>query len=66
MILEGQEDHVQDIAKYLNSELRAENGKQFGAIKEEILIKASEIFLWVALVVQILNREYDHGRVHAF
>lgn len=23
------------------------------------------MFLWVALVVQILNKEYDHGRVHA-
>lgn len=65
LILEGQDDHVQDIAKYLNSELRAGNGKQFEAIKEEILTRASGIFLWVALVVQILNREYDHGRVHA-
>ncbi|KAL9607938.1 MAG: hypothetical protein Q9167_007199 [Letrouitia subvulpina] len=37
----------------------------FEAIKEEILSRASGIFLWVALVVQILNKEYDHGRVHA-
>ena len=65
LTLEGQEGHVQDIAKYLNSELKAGRGKQFEAIKEEILKRSSGIFLWVALVVQILNKEYDHGRVHA-
>ena len=65
LTLEGQEGHVQDIAKYLNSELKAGRGKQFEAIKEEVLKRSSGIFLWVALVVQILNKEYDHGRVHA-
>jgi ankyrin repeat protein len=65
LILEGQEGHVQDIARYLNSELRAGSGKQFEEIKEEILTRASGIFLWVALVVQIMNKEYDHGRIHA-
>ena len=65
LTLEGQEGHVQDIAKYLNSELKAGHGRQFEAIKEEVLKRSSGIFLWVALVVQILNKEYDHGRVHA-
>ncbi|KAL8746175.1 MAG: hypothetical protein Q9184_007781 [Pyrenodesmia sp. 2 TL-2023] len=65
LTLEGQEGHVQDIASYLDSELKAGKGKQIEAIKEEILTRASGIFLWVALVVQILNKEYDHGRVHA-
>ncbi len=65
LILEGQEGHFQDIARYLSSELKAGRGKQFEAIKEEILKRSSGIFLWVALVVQILNKEYDHGRVHA-
>ena len=65
MTLEGQEGHDEDIARYLSSELKAGRGKQFEAIKEEILKRSSGIFLWVALVVQILNKEYDHGRVHA-
>ncbi len=65
LILEGQEGHVQDIARYLSSELKAGRGKQFEEIKEEILRRSAGIFLWVALVVQILNKEYDHGRVHA-
>jgi len=65
LILEGQEGHIQDITRYLNSELKAGRGKQFEEIKEEILKRSAGIFLWVALVVQILNKEYDHGRVHA-
>ena len=65
MTLEGQEGHDQDIGKYLGSELKAGRGEQVEAIREEILKRSSGIFLWVALVVQILNKEYDHGRVHA-
>ncbi|KAL8720702.1 MAG: hypothetical protein Q9225_002468 [Loekoesia sp. 1 TL-2023] len=65
LTLEGQEGHVQDIARYLDSELKAGSGRQSEEIKEEILNRACGIFLWVALVVQILNKEYDHGRVHA-
>ena len=65
LTLEGQEGHEEDIARYLSSELKAGRGKQFDAIKEEILKRSSGIFFWVVLVVQILNKEYDHGRVHA-
>lgn len=65
LTLEGQEGHDQDITRYLSSELKAGRGEQIEAIREEILKRSSGIFLWVALVVQILNKEYDHGRVHA-
>ncbi|KAL9036692.1 MAG: hypothetical protein Q9180_004151 [Flavoplaca navasiana] len=65
MKLEGQEGHDQDIASFLSSELKAGSGKVFETIKNEILDRASGVFLWVALVVQILNKEYDHGRIHA-
>ena len=64
MILEDQEDHVHDITKYLNGMLRAGRGKQSEQIKEELLRRASGVFLWVVLVVRILNKEYDHGRIH--
>ena len=66
LTLEGQEGHEEDIARYVSSELKAGRGKQSDAIKEEILKRSSGIFLWVVLVVQILNKECDHGRVHAF
>ena len=65
MTLQDQEGHTQDIVKYLISELKVGRGAQTDKIKEEILERSSGIFLWVALVVQILNKEYDHGRGHA-
>jgi ankyrin repeat protein len=65
LILEGQEGHQQDIANYLHNELKAGRSKLVEQIKAEILERASGIFLWVVLVVQILNKEYDRGRLHA-
>jgi ankyrin repeat protein len=65
LILEGQEGHQQDIVNYLHSELRAGHSKLVGQIKAEIVERASGIFLWVVLVVQMLNKEYDRGRIHA-
>ena len=61
--LEKQEDHTHDITKYLNGTLKAGRGKQSEQIKEELLQRSSGVFLWVVLVVQILNKEYDHGRI---
>jgi hypothetical protein len=49
----------------LHSELRAGRSKKVDGIKDEILKRASGIFLWVVLVVQMLNKEYDRGRIHA-
>ncbi len=65
LILEGQEGHKQDIASYLHTELKAGRGKRIEDIKTEILDRASGIFLWVVLVVRMLNKEYDRGRIHA-
>lgn len=65
MILEDQQGHSQDIDKYLFSELRAGKGKQAQQIRQEIVERASGIFMWVVLVVQILNKASDHGQAHA-
>ncbi|KAL1969787.1 hypothetical protein VTN77DRAFT_7296 [Rasamsonia byssochlamydoides] len=62
---ECDEGHSQDISNYLQSELRIGRSQQAEQIRAEILKKASGIFMWVVLVVQILNREYDNGRIHA-
>ena len=65
LILEGHEGHKQDITNYLDSELKAGNGDRLNKIKMEVLDRASGIFLWVVLVVQMLNKEFDRGRIHA-
>ncbi|KAL2012208.1 hypothetical protein VTN00DRAFT_4926 [Thermoascus crustaceus] len=62
--MEDQPGHHQDIEKYVNSKLKSGHGKRIDEIKAEILSRASGVFLWVVLVVQMLNKAYDHGQMH--
>ncbi|KAI9652811.1 MAG: hypothetical protein M1821_007809, partial [Bathelium mastoideum] len=64
LTLEGQEGHQQDIKNYLHSELKAGQSKLVQQVKEEIFQRASGIFLWVVLVIKMLQKEYDRGNVH--
>jgi len=55
-----------DIERYIQSELRTGDDTQGEAIERirgEVKRRASGVFIWVVLVVQILNRAYDHGRI---
>jgi hypothetical protein len=65
LVLEGQEGHDQDLRRYINSKLASFKDPQINEVKTEIFEKASGIFLWVVLVVDILRRAYDHGRMNA-
>jgi hypothetical protein len=65
LVLEGQERYNQDITNYLNSELKIRYSKAAKEIRIDLQEKASGIFIWVVLVVGILNKEYDSGRIHA-
>lgn len=61
LILENQGEHNQDIVKYVMSKLRVTDRH----IEKEILQKAQHIFLWVVLVVEMLNIAYDEGQIRA-
>lgn len=63
--LEHQGGHSQDIYTYLHHRLCLGNSALDDNIRSHILHKASGVFMWVVLVVSILNREYDSGRLHA-
>ncbi|KAK4068998.1 hypothetical protein Trihar35433_5577 [Trichoderma harzianum] len=72
LTLEDQPGHGEDLEKYVrsklranNSKLRAGNGKASREVSNEILERASGVFLWVVLVVDILNREFRDGRMWA-
>lgn len=65
LVLEGQEGHTQDITSYVESELKIGHSKVAGQIRNDLQEKASGVFLWVVLVVEILNKEHDSGRIHA-
>ncbi|KAK8026499.1 hypothetical protein PG991_003555 [Apiospora marii] len=58
--LENEAGHSEDLAKYVGKCLKAPKRIQ-AEIQRHILEKASGVFLWVVLVVGILNKETGHG-----
>lgn len=64
LILEHQSDHASDIVRYIESKLEIGSSVTARDIKSTLLRKASGVFLWVVLVVQILNEHKRHGLVH--
>ncbi|UKZ57494.1 hypothetical protein TrVGV298_011351 [Trichoderma virens] len=64
LTLEGQEGHTQDMVSYINSELKIGSSVLANQLRAELQEKASGVFMWVVLVVSILNKEHDKGRIH--
>ncbi|KAF4920627.1 Ankyrin repeat domain-containing protein 50 [Colletotrichum viniferum] len=64
LVLEGQQGHQDDIINYVSSELKIGDSKVAQQIRHDLQEKASGVFMWVVLVVDILNKEYDGGRMH--
>jgi len=58
LTLEDEIGHKEDIQLYIAAKLRLKNTKAAQTLQAEILEKSSLIFLWVVLVVDILNSEY--------
>ncbi|KAF4774757.1 hypothetical protein HER10_EVM0003061 [Colletotrichum scovillei] len=65
LILEDQIGHERDLAEYVRTSLKAGTGPKSEEVIAEILRKASGVFMWVVLVVDILNKEYLRGRLFA-
>ncbi|KAK4180059.1 ankyrin repeat-containing domain protein [Triangularia setosa] len=57
LLLDGQGGHVRDIKTYIQNELKV--GDQ--QTKDHLLERASGIFMWAVLVVDILNKEKRKG-----
>ena len=64
LVLERQEGHSQDIADYIEAKLKIGKSKTAQQIRAELQEKASGVFMWVVLVVGILNTESDRGKIH--
>jgi len=61
--LDHEEEHSRDITRYIKAKLKLGKSKRAGATSQQILEKSAGIFLWVALVVPILNKAYAGGRM---
>ncbi|KAL1793736.1 hypothetical protein ACET3X_008718 [Alternaria dauci] len=65
LVLEGQEGHTQDVNNYLESALKIGTSARAQKIRRDLQEKSSGVFMWVVLVTDILNEEYDGGRMYA-
>jgi ankyrin repeat protein len=63
LTLEDEIGHTEDIKQYIKSKLRLGKSKQAESLRSEILEKSSSIFLWVVLVLDILNSEYPNSSI---
>ena len=61
LVLQDQKGHQEDLRKYIQRHLKAEPGIEGEGIRNQIMGKAAGTFLWVVMVVEILNREYSRG-----
>ncbi|KAI0812201.1 hypothetical protein GGR55DRAFT_617313 [Xylaria sp. FL0064] len=64
VVLEKQDGHSKYIVRYIKSALNIKNSHLAEQIRSDLQEKASDVFMWVVLVVDILNRDYDAGRAH--
>ncbi|THY39252.1 purine and uridine phosphorylase [Aureobasidium pullulans] len=63
LILEVQPGHVEDITKYIQSNLKAGKSERVEKLKIEVQEKSQGIFLWVVLVVPMLQKAWNRGKV---
>jgi len=65
LVLERLPGHKQDIIKYLEGALDVGTGPSADEVKSEVQRKSGGVFMWVVLVVRLLNKEYDRGQMSA-
>jgi ankyrin repeat protein len=63
LVLEDQDGHKEDISKYVQKKLKISNDLLKEEISAQLEDRASGIFLWIVLVVKILNDECKRGNV---
>jgi ankyrin repeat protein len=62
--LEGQQGHEADIADYIRCKLKIGQSKIANEIRAAIQARASGVFLWVVLVIRMLNECDARGKKH--
>ncbi|KAH7126218.1 ankyrin repeat-containing domain protein [Dactylonectria estremocensis] len=61
LTLEDQPGHAEDLANYVASRLRIKEPALVEELQPQLLGKAAGVFLWIVLVVDILNNDYGRG-----
>jgi hypothetical protein len=65
LILELQRGHEKDISLYIQQKLKIGKSENSAGIRSRMQVKSGGVFMWVVLVIGILNEEYKNGRIFA-
>ena len=65
MVIDSLQGHQDDIETYVQDNLKVFEPALRDELAEEIRTRAQDVFLWVVLVVRLLNRESDRGNNHS-
>ncbi|RYP24412.1 hypothetical protein DL767_008620 [Monosporascus sp. MG133] len=63
IVLEDEDEHGTDITRYIKSKLKLGNARRADNLRSQIREKSAGVFLWVALVIPMLNKASAQGRV---
>ncbi|KAJ5899984.1 hypothetical protein N7495_004728 [Penicillium taxi] len=63
LTIEGQLGHTEDLATYVTSRLIIKEPTLIEELQPQLLSKAAGVFMWIILVVDILNKEYRQGGI---
>jgi hypothetical protein len=64
LVLDNLKGHQEDIATYVRNNLKVSELARRNQFAEDIRERARDVFLWVVLVVRLLNKESDQGNSH--
>lgn len=64
LVLENQGGHHECIAGYITAKLRLGNQALEQELGSEIQLRSAGVFLWIVLVIGIMNKEADRGNHH--
>jgi hypothetical protein len=64
LVLDNLEEHQEDIKTYVRNNLKVADLALRDQLAKEIRARAHDVFLWVVLVVRLLNKESVHGNDH--
>lgn len=63
--IEDEQGHKDDLMRYISSRLGTGKGKRVEDFRARVRQKANGVFMWVVLVVDILNNEFGRGYLPA-
>ncbi|ETN36266.1 uncharacterized protein HMPREF1541_08543 [Cyphellophora europaea CBS 101466] len=63
--LQAQEGHNDALAKFVSSRLYEGHSSITERVRSDILEKANGVFMWVVLVIPMLNAAFERGRIYA-